>query len=224
MEQSGISATNHGGNGSSGNGSGGIEVTATDDISISQASLNADTYSDGHAGDIQLSADTIDLSVATGGEGTGGQLDVIANTINVSDGSQIESSSLQEIGFTSEETYNFETQQIGNLNLITPTLPLGTTYGDAGNVIIAASNVNVQGTDNSGTVSRITARSRTNGAAGSVDISARSFTVQDQGQVSVSGFSTGSAGNLIVESDAIRLRSNASLQADVTQGNQGIST
>ncbi|MBT9313338.1 two-partner secretion domain-containing protein [Leptothoe kymatousa] len=161
------------------------------------------------------------ITVSTGGEGEGGLLQVTANTLDVLEGAQISSSSLEEIGFTAQQTFAFAGEGGNSLDLITPTLPDGVQYGPAGLIIINANDINVQGIGPDGKASRITAFSQTNGNAGAIVLDAGAVELRDGGEVTVSGINGGNAGNLAIAADSIVLSNNASLRAETAAGNQG---
>ncbi|MEL6606136.1 MAG: filamentous hemagglutinin N-terminal domain-containing protein [Cyanobacteria bacterium J06614_10] len=211
-------------------GGGSLEIDAQGTITLSeQGSIFAanGTGATGAGNDAKIVADTLilqdgsDITVATGGEGTGGNLLVFADTLQVLGGSEINASSLSEIGFTLEETYILSGEEIGNLTLVTPTLPDGTQYGDAGDVVVSAGNITVSGTDGNGVASKITSFSETTAAAGSIEVSAESLQVDEAGEISVSGLGEGSAGNLLVHTHTLALDHGASLQARARSGSQG---
>lgn len=164
-----------------------------------------------------------EIVVSTGGEGQGGTLQLTTNRLDILNGAQIGSSSLEEIGFTAQQTFVIagRNEQIENLELVTPTLLDGTQYGDAGNILLNANTINIQGTDTDGNVSQITAFSLTNGNAGSINIEADVINVKDRGELTVSGTNGGNAGDLRIATGFITLNNNASLRAATTDGSQG---
>ena len=94
--------------------------------------------------------------------------------------------------------------------------------GDAGNIEIQATEVEVRGTSTDGTrISNINARSTNDSAAGSVTITADDLTIADLATITVSATGLGDAGNLTVNAGNIFLDTQGSLQGEVAAGNQG---
>jgi filamentous hemagglutinin family protein len=100
------------------------------------------------------------------------------------------------------------------------------TYGNgnAGNVNITTSSVDVRGNGNIEgklTPSSIATISTTDFSAGSLAINANQVNVSDKGKISVSGFGTGGGGNLDITAKKIQLNNSGSLSAEVNAGNRG---
>ena len=94
--------------------------------------------------------------------------------------------------------------------------------GNAGNIDVAATQVDVSGVSADGEiVSSINASSQSDGAAGSISISTDDLNVSDRGEITVSSTGLGNAGNFNATADNIRLENGGSLQANVAAGSQG---
>ena len=94
--------------------------------------------------------------------------------------------------------------------------------GNSGNIDILANRVDVSGQSNdSQFISRLAATSNSASAAGSIAISVDRLTVQNGAEISVSGFSTGTTGNLDIRANSIELTNAGRLQATVSAGDRG---
>ncbi|MDM8565921.1 filamentous hemagglutinin N-terminal domain-containing protein [Candidatus Halobeggiatoa sp. HSG11] len=196
--------------------SGSIIINATDTLSIGgknqneifgvsinyfQSYIGTYSYGDGQAGDISISAETLNvddgrLSTATGGEGVGGNITIDVNNLQINNGSTIDSNTKSF----------FELWRIGS--------------GKGGYIDITANDITVS--DNS----IISSDTYNTSPGGNIDIATNKLTVTNSGIVSAKSQSTGDAGQITVQANSVNLTNQGKISTeanDATGGNLVIS-
>ena len=170
--------------------------------------IRISTFGEGNAGDLIIQANEIDLvgvnpiagsssglfaSVESNAIGTGGDINISnVSRLSVLDGARL-----------SAETFG---------------------AGNGGTISIEAERIEVSGSDDEGNVSSITAevRRRATGNAQTLTLNAQQLLLQEGGQIRVSTFGEGNAGDLIIQaSDSIALRNDSNISSAVERGATG---
>jgi filamentous hemagglutinin family protein len=231
------------GTGTFGSGEGGtLSVTASDTVEVIGRSVNgqvasglfSQTEGEGDAGDLTIATgrllvrDRAQISASTFGSGEGGTLSVTA-----SDTVELIGSSAD--GRTSSGLFaqTLGEGDAGNLTIATRRLLVrdgavvsaGTrSIGKGGTLsVIAFETIEVIGSSADGRfLSTLTAQTTGTGNAGDLTISTEQLTIRDGAEVNVSSTSTGIAGVLQVEADAIHLDNQGKIRADTRGGGGNI--
>ncbi|MEM9216554.1 MAG: filamentous hemagglutinin N-terminal domain-containing protein [Cyanobacteria bacterium P01_F01_bin.150] len=171
---------------------GNINISNVSRLSVSDgAELSATTFGEGDAGDLIIQANEIDLvginpidgfpsglfvTVQSNATGTGGDININnVSRLSVLDGAQLSATT--------------------------------SGAGNAGTVSIEADRIEVSGSDDKGNLSLITAQvaSGAMGNAQTLTLDAQQLLLQEGGQISVSTFGDGNAGDLIIQANEIDL-------------------
>ena len=191
-------------------GDGGNVTITTDILSVTNAgTVNASTFSQGNAGNIEITAtDSITIdgeslqgntsgvfsAVAPGAEGDGGNVTINTDTLSVTNGVQIGATTFGQ--------------------------------GNGGNIeITATDSISIDGEglqgNSSGAFSQVT--SEAEGDGGDVTINTDTLSVTNGGAVDASTFGQGNAGSVNIKADSIRLDGdNARISSSTSSGNGGI--
>jgi filamentous hemagglutinin family protein len=220
---------------------GSVIIQASDFIQIEDSGtfINASTYADGNAGNLDLSTpqlkilDAAGISSATRGTGTGGNVTINADDVELI-GAVPEEGSVSSISAVSIGTGN-----AGNVQVNTSALKIldgsavtttSLSAGDAGSVTINASdNVTVSGqkSTSSSTISSavINVGDEPNpsltGQAGNVTVNTPLLNVNSGGRVSVRNQGSGNAGTVSIDAEDINLDSTGSITAASASGAGG---
>ena len=182
----------------------------------------------GDAGDISVEAENIRLRegaqifAGTFGEGNAGNIDVKANSIELIGESPtfgFESSILANASqATPDVTVNAGQGELrgnsGDINIETETLSVvdGATissqtsgFGDAANIIIQATEVEVVGTAPSNENSLITTRSTASGNGGDINLDVERLSIRDGGEILANALDTGNAGNVVITANEVEV-------------------
>ncbi len=194
-------------------GNGGTLTVAADHLRVAGgAAIAASTFGAGNAGNVGITAQTIELTggsqtspsglfttVESGATGNGGNLTIRATRLSVTDGAQVAS----------------RTSGAGN----------------AGTLTVSAQDVELLGQNQQGRSGLFASAIAGTGAGGDLTISANRLMVRDGATISVSNFpssnnaqtapGTGSVGNLQIGTTLLQLDNGATLTANSAGGNQG---
>ena len=230
-----------------------VELLPTPAGSVVQTIISTNNLgSNGKAGDITIDTKRLTLSggsglgLSSGGAignqpinasgGLSGNLTIRATeSVQLSGISGVLANGSQNVSFFSAET--FSSGQGGDIRISTPVLTLrnggsisaaSTGPGDAGNITIDASRVELIGTTNSdGLYSSIEAvvgltfgvtNPNATGNAGSVNLNVDRLIVRDGARINVANLGTGSAGNINVVANSIALDNKASIDGTTVSG------
>jgi filamentous hemagglutinin family protein len=214
-------------------GNGGGIIITTGSLSITNgAQVNASTFGDGEAGNIQVNeANFITLSgvglngvssgiftsTEQGAKGKGGEITVNTNTLEVKDGAVVNARTLNDSDGGSV-TINANTIEATNGGQVITTTR---SDGKAGNITInAADSIILSGSNatfaerlaqfgqnvvNEDSTSGLLANTRGSGKAGDLKIFTGHLIVQDGAQVSAYTRGTGQAGTLAVQADSVKV-------------------
>jgi hemolysin activation/secretion protein len=178
------------------------------------ASSAVNETADGNGGAININANSLSvtngalLTTITVKPGSAGDINVNANTLEVLNGGQILSTSF---GSGRAGTLTFNVSDRITLSGSDPTYSERSKLPDFNDAF------------NTGAASGLFANTvqGATGAGGDLRIRTGQLLIQDGASVSVSNQGTGSAGNLLVTADSIRLKNAASLSAESRAGSQG---
>jgi filamentous hemagglutinin family protein len=214
-----------------------VGVSPSDPRFASSISTGVQREAVGDAGRITITADRIRViggarvASATRGNGRGGDLQVTAGQVEISGADPLGNRSS---GFTT----SVESTGVGNggdFSLLVDRLLIDQGgeiatrtdgLGNAGDLLIQANEeISLRGRfsnsqQNNQLNSRLTASSNSSRAAGTLRISAPRIRLRDRATISVSGESTGAAGNLEVQGGSIGL-DNSQLSAETAAGDRG---
>jgi filamentous hemagglutinin family protein len=214
-----------------------VGVSPSDPRFASSISTGVQREAVGDAGRITITADRIRIiggarvASATRGNGRGGDLQVTAGQVEISGADPLGNRSS---GFTT----SVESTGVGNggdFSLLVDRLLIDQGgeiatrtdgLGNAGDLLIQANEeISLRGRfsnsqQNNQLNSRLTASSNSSRAAGTLRISAPRIQLRDRATISVSGESTGAAGNLEVQGGSIGL-DNSQLSAETAAGDRG---
>lgn len=231
-------------NGSTGRESGGnaanVKINATEFVRIAgttpsgtlSSQIASDTFGNGNAGTLQITTPDLfvqnggQLSAGTTGTGQAGRLAVNASNVEVSDISPANQSSsritFDSLGFGDAGELSITTQQLSVLNGGRISARTGGT-GQGGIISInATGTVQVSGTAANGQASTIDFSSSGSGNARGIRLDTTGqLTLQDGGQVTVSGTGTGISGNIEVIADSIALINQGRIRATTSQSEGG---
>ncbi|ESA36007.1 filamentous hemagglutinin family outer membrane protein [Leptolyngbya sp. Heron Island J] len=225
---------------SSGTGQGGALSIDADNLYMQSSLISNATLAEGNAGNTVLQVDTLRLTESsqifsgTIGQGNGGNISIDANEITITS-TEKDAPFLAGIYTTSLEDGNAGNIdiQVNNRLQLTGAARISSltrTAGTAGNIMLQAGEIEVNGagatggggiSDDGQLTSRITAFSETDFAAGKIDITVETLRVTNQGLISVSNLEGGDASDLSIRADQILLTDGGTLQAEVAAGNQG---
>ncbi|MBD1901927.1 S-layer family protein [Trichocoleus sp. DQ-A3] len=202
--------------------SGGINIT-TGSLSLNNdASMNANTLGKGNAGNIKITTGSLSLnngaslSANTRGQGNAGQVIVRASdTISLVNGSII-TSKVEKNAAGSSGGIDMTT---GILSLVNESGLTASTEGtgNSGEIIIRASDT--ISLDRSFINSRVVKNGV--GNSGGIDITTKTLSVTNNGELNVSSFGQGNVGNLDIQADFILLENQGKLTAETASGNGG---
>ena len=189
--------------------------------------ISAETESSGQGGDLRLNSQQLDVSnggeitAATRGTGNAGTLLIDADRINVNGvrGNVPSRISAETASSGQGGDLRLQTQQLNVSNGGEITAATRDT-GNAGTLSISADTLEVNGKIGN-FPSRISAETFGRGAGGSLSINANMIQVQNQGELSVSGFQLGGAGNLNLQANTIELQDQGSVRATTASGDRG---
>ena len=156
--------------GSEGEGIGGNIILETNFLSLTEgAQITATTSGLGNAGNLNIQANTIELSASglfanSEGEGDGGNLSLETDNLSLADGAQISA--------------------------------ITSGSGDAGTIKIDSQQINISGTSVDNFPSTISADTNSIGAGGNIEITTESLEVSAGAQISNGTSGTGNGGNL----------------------------
>jgi filamentous hemagglutinin family protein len=197
----------------------------------------ADIDSTGNAGNLTINTrelrmkDAVNISSGTFGEGDGGNLQVTADTIDIT-GTQG-----PFLTGLSTSAGRDSTGNAGNLTINTRELRLkdvaqissGTFgEGDGGNLQVTADTIDITGTQGPFVTGLITSAGRDltgnagdlTGNAGDLTISAKQINIRAEGEISTDSVGTGNAGNLYLQADSLSL-DNSIISAFTLSGEGG---
>ena len=222
-----------------------VELIGTSENGSISSNLNTLTFGDGNAGNLSITTGRLILrdgaaistsSVVTPMQNPGSVQGRSGNlTINASESVEITGSSATG-GFGGLITVETQTDgDAGNLEISTGRLILrdgaqvsaATTGGGQGGTLTVAASESVEvsgsltGGDGQVTPSTLRASSQGAGSAGNLTIATGRLIVQDGAEVTVSGTETGTAGDLDVTANSIRLDNSGSLRAETEGGERG---
>ncbi len=184
-----------------------IKVTTAHLKIFDGGQIAVNTFSPGNGGDIFIDADRIEISdsvidelgeragikttVEQGASGNGGNIDIKTNHLRVFDGGSIAS---DNVGIS----------------------------GDAGNVSINADIIDIDSVLSEQQLpSTISAFSKNNFSAGSVNITTDKINIRDRAEINVSNQGSGNSGNLNIKASNLFIDNNGSLKAEVNGGEKG---
>ncbi|MEL6461990.1 MAG: S-layer family protein, partial [Cyanobacteria bacterium J06621_15] len=195
---------------------------------------SAEPNSTGNGG--SMIVETQQLRIAEGGKiaanalgiGNGGDINIRARDIQVSDAVIDFVGTLSGILASTESS---GTGNSGNINIETETLRVfdggqiltsAFSNGEAGNINISGSEIEVTGVSNDNSfVSRIAALSESDLKAGTININTNNLRVENTAEINVGNQGSGNAGNLNVIANNISLKNGGILQAEVNGGEKG---
>ena len=213
---------------------GGINIT-TNNLALTQGGfISASTFGQGNSGGIEINTNNLSLTqggfidTSTFGKGNAGAITIKADGTISSNNSRI-SSSVAESGVGNSGGIEITTN---NLSLTQGGRVETSTFGqgNAGNLIVRSSEVEVMGTIPDGLIpSGLFIATQSAGAAGNITIDTGKLIIQDGGQVVTLTSGKGKAGNVTVTaSESVELRGNAPdsrfpsiLGAQVTKEGEG---
>lgn len=206
-------------------GPGGLVKVNAENVTLeSGANIAASTLFFGEGGDVEVTADTINLrginprtflpstiTAPTTGAGDAGNVTVSARQISLSEGARIDSSALSTgssgvVKVTASESLTVD-----------GTLP-GT---DIPSLIISSANIASQGIRDFFVTIGVILPPAPSGDSGSVIIKAPNLTVTNGAQVTVRNDGTGDAGTLTADAAFVYLSDRAAITASTQQGNGG---
>ena len=210
------------GNAISGNGNGGDTTIDARNVQITNGGvISGSTAGDGNGGNITLRVEdtlTVDGDGNFSISGIGSQVGTIDGNGNVisgnGNGGEIDISA-RNVQITNGAVISGATAGDGNGGNITLRVEDTLTVDGDGNFSISGIFNQVGGIDGNGNAIS------GNGNGGDTTIDARNVQITNGAAISVSAFSAGDPGNLIVNAETITLDTQGSLQAEVTAGNQG---
>lgn len=219
-----------------GAGDAGSLVLVADSVVLAGESTSIESevqeFASGRGGSLNLTVNSLqildgaELAIETEGIGDSGELILTAHQVIVDgvdaggDRSQIEAA----VDFGASGNGGDVTMNVQQLHVLNGGLVTAATNGDgnAGNLLINAGLINVQGQFADGQfVSTLATASNTDFAAGSVQINADRLNVQDSGVISASGRAAGDAGGLEIAANTLYVDNGGRLQAEAQAGNQG---
>ena len=220
-----LTSTIAGGNG------GDLTVSATESIKLTDSGLysNAVLGSTGNAGNItidtpQLSLVDSSIFVRTIGSGDAGNLNMTTSQLSLVQESNISASTGGE-GNAGSITLKVDNLTVRDSSTIQTATYAGGNGGDL--TVIAADSIDIAGFRNSddggyfpSAIYSFGSQSST-GDAGNLNISSKQINIRDRGSIVTTNLGSGNAGDLNVNADNIFLDNQASLQAEITAGNQG---
>ncbi|MFB2923892.1 hypothetical protein, partial [Aerosakkonema funiforme] len=217
-----------------------LEISGVTPAGLTGAAISSiQPFAEGEGGNISIDTQQLRLSdggaisSALGGSGKAGNIEIRATEISVSDPAiDIVSKTISGITVAVAEG---ATGQGGNITIDSSSLRVfnggqitSSTQGngDAGNINLRVSEINVEGIsqtlpDGRQFASSINAASTTNANAGSVNLLANTLDVDNGGEISVSNSGGGNAGNLLVSANRIQLDRGGSLRSEVAAGDRG---
>jgi filamentous hemagglutinin family protein len=223
-----------------GAGGGRVVLRAGKLVLDSDAAVKARTLGGQNGAGVSITADTVSMTnggfVSTGtragASGNAGPIDVTSNSVTL-DGADDSSPPLRSGLFAS--TSGGATGNAGNVTIHTGALSVTnqaeidvgtTTTGQGGNVSITATSVNVdaQGSDAfTGIFSQVRGPSGTAGNGGNISITTDSLTMNSNGVISTSVFSSGAGGSISINAKTVSVAGSASIAAETTTdfGNAG---
>lgn len=214
-------------------GNGGGIIITTGSLSITKgAQVNASTFGEGEAGNIQVNAaNSITLSgvglngvssgiftsTEQGAIGKGGEINVNTNTLEVKDGAVVNARTLNNSdgGSVTIKANTIEATNGGQV--ITTTRSDGRagniTINDADSIILSGSDATFtnrfaqfgQNVVNEDAASGLFANTRSSGNAGDLKVFTGQLVIQDGAQVSAYTLGTGQAGTLAVQADLVEV-------------------
>ena len=208
-----VSRANPGSSGLGGN----VTVKAGKLDVLNGGRISSSTFSQGHAGNVTVAADTLSVDSqdysagATGifskaeanSSGQAGNVSVQAGKLDVANAGDI-SSSTDALGNAGNVNIRAAILNILNGGVVSS---FTSAQGDAGNVDIAADALTVNSQDNASTATGIYSRANqgSSGQAGNVSIRAQSVDIVNGGNVSSSTFAQGNAGNVEVIANTLTI-------------------
>ncbi|KPQ33539.1 MAG: Large exoproteins involved in heme utilization or adhesion [Phormidesmis priestleyi Ana] len=220
-------------------GSGGDINLMTQQLTITEGGgIDSSTASSQEAGNIVIQAQSVELVgqddaptgifsfVATDSMGSGGKIDLTTEALTVLNGAQIVTGT-NGPGHASDLQISANTITLDGRNNSGRSGLFASALEDTGNggtIIIQTNVLDVQNgaTINAGNFPSVNALdiSPGQGAAGSMDIIAKTVRLRNQGRITTSTFA-GDKGNIRLESDVILLRDNSSITTNASQGATG---
>jgi filamentous hemagglutinin family protein len=228
--------------GTSGVGDGGFFNLKAEEVELVGTSVNGEfasglftdnqPESTGKGGDFYIDTESLSLrdggAIATGtsGVGDGGSLNIKAKEIELNGklNRGLYATGLSTSAFAGNGKAGNLNLEAENLRIVDGGQILSSSFGnnEAGNINIMAKSLEVSGIDANGKfISTIASTSSSDFSAGSANILTDNLTVRDKGQISVSNFGKGNAGNLNITSGDLNLDNSATLAATVNAGSQG---
>ena len=195
--------------------------------------ISIDTEGSGNSGNLNIETTNLRLidggrlSVETEGLGNGGNLEVRARESIEIIGTnpqgtasrieaQVDDSATGNGGDIFLQTNYLLVSEGGKISVDTESL------GKGGLATINATEIELKGVSSDGkSPSRITAISDSKAAAGSLNINTGNLSILDGAKIAVSGLESGDAGNININANSIFLDNQASILAQVKNGNQG---
>ncbi|PSB65669.1 hypothetical protein C7B79_04435 [Chroococcidiopsis cubana CCALA 043] len=194
-----FSRVNSGANGNSG----GIDITASSLIVSDRAQIDSDAYGTGSSGNITIEVQNVSLFNSTissdvigSGVGNGGDINIKTGTLLLDEGSI----GARTYGDGDAGSIDINARQLrlsGGAQISASTF----SSGKAGNLLVTGADlIEVIGTDVEGDSSGLFAQvnSGASGAVGNLTIETKQLKLSEGAQISVSTFSSGKAGSLLV--------------------------
>ncbi|RUT08629.1 hypothetical protein DSM107010_47740 [Chroococcidiopsis cubana SAG 39.79] len=194
-----FSRVNSGANGNSG----GIDITASSLIVSDRAQIDSDAYGTGSSGNITIEVQNVSLFNSTissdvigSGVGNGGDINIKTGTLLLDEGSI----GARTYGDGDAGSIDINARQLrlsGGAQISASTF----SSGKAGNLLVTGADlIEVIGTDVEGDSSGLFAQvnSGASGAGGNLTIETKQLKLSEGAQISVSTFSSGKAGSLLV--------------------------